>query len=200
MKVAEAYEAANYDGSSAARFQLRHDPKISARIDWMLKSRVDALTTHGLKAEKKLDDVRLRVIQELERVAFSDIRELVAWDKRPVMNADGDVIGFEDQISAVPSNLLSRDAGARIKSVTTKSGALKVEVHDKLSALEKLMKVLGMGQEHSPPPGPTIGTINIAGDSALEAIRRVAFLFAAAEAQAPRPGVLIEGTTSGAIE
>jgi hypothetical protein len=167
---------------------------MAARIDFLLERRVDALTVSGLRPEKKLDDAKLRLIQELERIAYSDIREVVHWTKEPILSPDGDVLGYEDRLNVVPSALLSRDAGARIKSVTTKSGALKVETHDKLNALEKLMKVLGVGQEHSPPAGPIIGTMNIAGMDALDAVRRVAFLFAAAESQA-QP-LTIEGTVN----
>ena len=102
------------------------------------------------------------MIRELGRIAYSDPRDVVQWDREPELDQDGNVIGFKDTMKVTPSRLLTREQAAQVKSVTTKSGALKFEVHDKLAALAQLAKVLGVAPEPqcggrhtgAPPRGP----------------------------------------------
>jgi len=85
---------------------------------------------------------------------------------------------------------MTREQAAGVRSVTTKSGALKFEMHDKLGALEKLAKVLGLYQEPAAPVSQsvTLNQINFNSDSALEAARRLAFALAkAAQMDQSRP-------------
>ena len=71
-------------------WQLRHKPAIDARVSWLLAKRIeDDAARH--KAEKKIPDARERVIRELERLAFSDVRDWVQWDKRAILGDDGGV-------------------------------------------------------------------------------------------------------------
>ncbi len=86
----------------------------------------------------------LRLIRELERLAYADARDVVQWDRKPQLDDQGNVVGFIDEMNVTPSHLLTKDAAAQIRSITTKSGMLKVEVHDKLTALRDLAKVLGL--------------------------------------------------------
>jgi hypothetical protein len=151
-------------------------------------------TTRRLRTEKTIDDARVRLIRELERLAYSDLRQLVKWGRKAIVNDQGDVTGFEDQVIAASSESLSRDAAAMVKSVTTKSGSLKIEAHDKLGALEKLAKVLGLYQPDAPPPvAPvTIGQMNVVGGAnSLDSIRKIGFMLASLAKQ----GALIEGET-----
>jgi hypothetical protein len=89
------------------------------------------------KAGRKIPDARERVIRELGRLAFSDVRDLVQWEKSAILGDDGEVIGFEDIVVVKPSHLMTADQAKSVRSVTTKSGALKFEMHDKLGALER---------------------------------------------------------------
>ena len=54
------------------------------------------------------------------------------------------MIGFKDTMRVTPSHLLTKEQAAQVKSVTTKSGSLKFEVHDKMAALVRLARILGM--------------------------------------------------------
>ena len=122
------------------------------------------------------------MIRELERLAFSDVRDLVQWEKRAILGDDGEVTGLEDVMVVKPSHLMTADQATSVRSVTTKSGALKFEMHDKLGALEKLAKVLGLYQEPAAAPvqSVTLNQINFNSDNALEAARRLAFALAKA--------------------
>jgi hypothetical protein len=73
--------------------------------------------------------------------------DVVQWNREPALDADGNVIGFKDTMKVTPSHLLTREQTAQIRSVTTKSGALKFETYDKLAALGQLAKILGVAPE-----------------------------------------------------
>ena len=140
---------------------------------------VEADTRARHRADQKITDERLRMIRELGRIAYSDPRDVVQWDREPELDQDGNVIGFKDTMKVTPSRLLTREQAAQVKSVTTKSGALKFEVHDKLAALAQLAKVLGVAPE---PQSQTVtntqvnvGQVNVGSDNALEDLKRLAF-------------------------
>ncbi len=179
-----AYKRAGYTGGDDARWDLRRSPEVDLRVNWLLEERIKEQTRARHRREKKLDDLRTRVLLELERVAFADARDVVQWDRRAKVDADGNVMGFEDVIIPRPSRLLTKDQAAQVKSVATKSGTVKFETHDKIQALEKLAKILGLYQD-APPSSATnnvqVNQVNIGVTSALEAARRLAFALAKAQ-------------------
>ena len=163
---------------------LRNRPDIKARVNWLLVQRVENDTKRRHKGEKKFGDLRTRTMKELERVAFSDVREIVQWRRVPIIDSDGSVVGYQDEVIATPSHELSRDAAASIKEVSTKSGAVRIATHDKLAALDKIARALGLFQESAPPPqSVNVQQINVGDVQALELARRLAFLLATAGAR-----------------
>jgi hypothetical protein len=148
------------------------------------------------------------VIRELERIAYSDIPDVVQWNREPELDGDGNMIGFKDTMDVTPSHLLTREQTAQIKSVTTKSGALKFETYDKLAALGQLAKILGVAPEPQPRTVSSatvnVQQVNIGGpDSALESLRRLAFAIErigqerdraiTAQIEGPKGSTLVEG-------
>jgi hypothetical protein len=178
-RLAPAYEIAGFSGKSPRLpWQLRHKPAVDARVSWLLAQRVEADTRARHRGEKPITDARLRLIRELEKVAYSDVRDLVAWDKEPIFDADGAVTGYRDRMTVTPSHRLKPGVAATVKSVTTKSGALKFDLHDKLNALMQLGKILGLYTDAASATATTnvqVNQVNIGGDNALEAVRRLAF-------------------------
>lgn len=66
--------------------------------------------------------------------------------------------------------------------MTTKSGALKVDMHDKLNAMNSLAKVLGLWQEPTPQaPSVTVTQLNVGDVAAVEVARRLAYLLASVD-------------------
>jgi Terminase small subunit len=199
VPVAVAYQRAGYLGGEVSRSQLRRSSDVDARVSWLLAKRIEDDTKARHKAEKKIPDARERVIRELERLAFNDVRDLVQWDKRAVLDDDGQVVGFQDIMVVKPSRLMTPDQAASVRSVTTRAGQLKFETHDKLGALEKLAKVLGLYVEPTAPPvsqSVTVNQVNFNSDNALEAARRLAFALAKA-AQMDQTGQLLVGHAVG---
>ena len=79
--------------------------------------------------------------------------------------------------------------------MTTKSGALRIELADKLQALDKLGRMLGLFQDVAPPANVTVNQLNLNNgpDTALEAAKRLAFALAKAQHSAiaaPPPAVV----------
>src|ERR1700722_2195068 len=125
VSVSRAYLNAGYRGGDRERWELRNAPQVVARINWLLQDRVKTDTQLRHRTEKQIDDLRTRVLRELERVAFADARDLVQWDRKAVLAEDGTVVGFRDELIPTPSHLLTVGQAAAVKSITTKSGALK---------------------------------------------------------------------------
>lgn len=189
VPVPQAYREAGYTGNDQSRSQLRRSPHVDARISWLLANRVEQDTCARHRQEKKITDSRLRLLAQVERLAESNIADLIAWDRKPILAPDGSVEGYQDEIVATPSRKLSRATLSTVKSVTTKSGALKVELHDKLNPLALWAKILGMTTDAAPVQNVTVNTVNVGQERALEIARRLAFLLDSANATAP----MIEG-------
>ena len=201
-RLGPAYEIAGFSGkSSRLPWQLRHRPHIDARINWLLAKRIKDDTKARHKGEKKISDTRERVIRELERLAFTDARDLVQWSREPKFDDEGHVIGFVDVMRVTPSHLMTKDQAASVRSISTKSGTLKFETHDKLAALDKLARALGIYQEPAAPASVsqsvTLNQISFNGDNSLEAARRLAFALEKAR-QMDLAGPVIEGGAVGA--
>jgi hypothetical protein len=160
-----------------------------------LSGAMQADTKRRHAREKPIADLRTRVVKELERLAFSDARDLVQWSREPVRDQEGNIVGFEDVLVATPSHILKRDAAATIKSVTTKSGNLKLDIHDKLAALDKLGRMLGLFHDPAPAANVTVNQLNLndGPETAREAIKRLAFAIAKvqhAAIAAPQPAMI----------
>jgi hypothetical protein len=182
-RLAPAYEIAGFAGKSPRLpWQLRHRPAIDARVGWLLAQRVMADTRARHSQDKKIAGSKLRLIRELERIAFSDPRDVMQWDRVPECDSEGNVLGWRDQVTATPSHFLTAAQAAQVRSITTKKGSVTFQVHDKLAALDKLARVLGVYHEPpTPAPAVMVNQLNIGGDNALEAVRRLAFAIAKAQ-------------------
>ena len=128
VSAAEAYRRAypNYNGRHAAQLALRllqQHPIVMQRIA-QLRDR----------AAKRLEVSAERVLRELASIAFSDISRLVHWDSAG------------EQTLVASDELLEEDKAA-IKDIATDKSRTRVRLHDKVAALEKLAKHLGLFTE-----------------------------------------------------
>ena len=119
-RLGPAYERSGFAGKSPRLSrELRHRQEVDDRIRWLLEERVRADTRAYSRREKRSADLRERVLAELETIAFSDPGEILNWERTPVLNADGEVTGFESTLQVKDSAKLSREARVGIKSVFT---------------------------------------------------------------------------------
>jgi hypothetical protein len=143
----------------------------SPRLPWQLRHKpaIDA-RVNCLLGERIKVDTRARHRQD-KRIADSKLR-------------------WRDQVTATPSHFLTADQAAQVRSITTKKGSVTFEVHDKLAALDKLARVLGIYHEPpTPAPAVMVNQVNVGGDNALEAVRRLAFAIAKAQNTQSRQAV-----------
>lgn len=83
------------------------------------------------KRDKRVEISQDRILLELSRIAFGDLRDILTWNGRIITLTD--------------SKELSADSAAALAEVAeTAAGALKVKRHDKVKALELLMRHKGM--------------------------------------------------------
>ncbi|UDL87756.1 terminase small subunit [Mesorhizobium sp. PAMC28654] len=99
-----------------------------------------------------------RIVAELAKIAFADIRKAVSWGRSPIdatsENARSNGLGIYP-VELVPSDKIDDDTAAAVSEVSLTQTGIKVKMHDKKSALVDLGKHLGMFKrvEHSGPNG-----------------------------------------------
>jgi phage terminase small subunit len=103
--------------------ELMKRPAVKARIEEIRRTREQQLHDKFLITKE-------RILQELARIGFADIRKAVKWN--------GEVI---------PSEALDDDTAACIAEITQTQHGMKVKLHDKMRALDAMCKHLGMFTE-----------------------------------------------------
>ena len=195
-KLLDAYKIAGFSGQTHANaWKLRHAPHLDARVKALAEERVKADARQFARRQKVHGDILDNAVKRLAEMAFTDVRELIAWKSEPVINADGEVIGERPRLVLRDSADISPAAATLIKSAFLKAGEIRVETHDQRSALVDLVKLL-KGSDAAPTSNVTVNQVNVGAVDAVTAAQRVAFLLAAAAARAPSPPPprpLIEG-------
>ncbi|WP_063892481.1 terminase small subunit [Paenibacillus sp. Leaf72] len=84
--------------------------------------------------EQRTEITQDRVLHELAKIGFSDMRMFTTWG--------------DNGVSLINSEMLSSDQAACIaevsQTITGSGGSVKFKLHDKVSALEKIGRHLGM--------------------------------------------------------
>lgn len=127
------------------------------------------------KREERTEITQDMVLQELARIGFADIRKAVSWGKSPIdvegENADPNGLGVYP-VELVPSTQIDDDTAAAVSEVSLTQTGVKVKMHDKLSALEKIARHLGMlnGSGGAENDAPSLN-INITAKEAVGDVR-----------------------------
>ncbi len=196
-KLVDAHLTAGFTTRDrAAAATLRWKPDVAARIDWILKQRVSASAKSFARRSQAKGELSQRIMKELEAIAFQDVGEVASWSKRPVVNDLGEIVRVEQAFDIRDSQSMPAEARRAIKAATLRSGVMRLEMHDKLGALEKLAKACGLlGGDAPAPVNVTQVNMNVGHMDAIEAARRVSFLLAAAaQPQAIRAPVTIDAS------
>jgi phage terminase small subunit len=134
---------AGYSRQSAAviAYENLRKPHIATEIARALQERCSVTTT--------------RIVDELARIGFSDVTEVVTWrnevEVQQVKEAgeDNEVRVLSPRITVIDSATLTPEVTATVSHISQDaSGNVRVRMHDKVAALEKLSRALGMFKDH----------------------------------------------------
>ncbi len=133
-----AAQRAGYTGPSAGKILLDH-PYIVAAIDKAKRER-------ALRSMISAD----AVLEELAKIAFSDIRRVARWGstQREITTPDGDVVIIkENAVMVRPLEEIDENTTGAIAEIVDGRDGVRVKMYDKPSALVQLGKHLGIFKE-----------------------------------------------------
>jgi phage terminase small subunit len=116
-------------------YQLLVRPSVQEYIKIRMKAR-----------EKRTEITQDRVLQELAKIGFADIKDFLRYrTERTIVDTDDEgepVIGYKQIVEAKASDEID---GTLVNEVSVgRDGTFKFKLHDKMAALEKMGKHLGM--------------------------------------------------------
>lgn len=103
-----------------------------ASKDKWTRKKAEIVEKVAVKVENELDALRRKVLDEYQRVAFSDIRDLMKWDGQDITLKD--------------SSKISADAALTVSEVGHVKGGIKLKLHNKLAALDALAAYTGINK------------------------------------------------------
>lgn len=129
-----AYRLAGYSAHSSFASKLAKSEAVRERVRELLDSAAERV---GVSSE--------RVLRELSRIAFADIRDLVEWrDEETGLDEDGEQKILPAGVWLKRSDAIADDIAAAIAEVVPTSHGPRVKLHDKRAALIDLGKHLGI--------------------------------------------------------
>lgn len=159
--ASEAYALAGYEPNDGNASRLKGNERIQARVTEILES-----------AALKVEITQSRVLEELGKIGFSDIRRAVKWYSQAniaaIDDADleaqvdaGDIrFAVANQVEVVSSDDIDENTAAAIAEVSmSEKGVIRIKLHDKRGALVDIGRHLGMFTDRSEISGPGGGPI-----------------------------------------
>lgn len=151
----QAYQDAGYKPSRPHASRLATNGNIVARIAEILA-----------KGAERAEITQERVLRELGKIGFADIRKAVAWgDGLAVVDPETNEVRIANGVSLIGSEHIDDDTASAIAEVSQTKEGLKVKFHDKRSALVDIGKHLGMFKDDAAKGGLSV-TVNIVGADA----------------------------------
>lgn len=136
---------AGYSGTMAASkaYQWVSGGKVKPHVyEAVIQAQAERAKRTGVTADK--------VITELAKLGFSDIRKAVRWQPNVTgMHEDQDTgetrLAITNEVALIGSDAIDDDTAAAIAEISqTDKGGLKLKLHDKRAALVDLGKHLGL--------------------------------------------------------
>lgn len=144
-----AYKIASGKENRSYATDLSRKPCIIARVTELISERDRVERSATEKAAARLSITKERVLSELAKIGFSDVRRAVKWASN--IEAVGkdkkgkEVLQAFNDVALVDSDKLDDDTAAAISEISKgRDGALRVKLYDKRAALIDIGKELGM--------------------------------------------------------
>jgi phage terminase small subunit len=160
--------------ASAEGSRLLGNVKVAAAVEAAMKSRAE-------RTEITAD----RVLKELAKIGFADIRKAVKWQSAMITEEDnpdgGDIAVIKtvvtNTVQMVASDELDDETAAAIAEVSQNTtGGVKIKLHDKRAALVDIGRHLGMFKDRVEHTGKDGGPIEMREVSDLDRAKAMAFL------------------------
>lgn len=128
-----AYAKAGYAPSLKNAQRLKSNEGIRSRVEEILSQ---AAEKAGVTVE--------RIADELVKIGFADIRKAVQWGDGVILTDEDGNEHVVNDVRLTASDKIDDSTAAAISEVSKTKDGLKIKFHDKLGALEKLGKFVGM--------------------------------------------------------
>lgn len=105
----------------------------------------DAIADAQKERSERTQITQDMVLQEYAKIGFSDIRKIMSWGERPVLEdlaEDDDLRTYP--VEMIASETIDDDTAAAVSEVSLTAQGIKVKMHDKKAALDSIGKHLGM--------------------------------------------------------
>lgn len=96
-----------------------------------------AIAEAKAKREKRTGITQDRVVAELAKLGFYDIRKAVRWGAKPTISDDGETVY---PVEMVASEDMDADTAAAVSEVSLTAQGVKIKMADKRAALEALLR------------------------------------------------------------
>lgn len=137
--------------AAAIRAGLGKTPKSATEIASRMRKKAPIAAAISELINERAGTTSVVVLNEIARIAFAKFTDYGRIENGALVITDTDKL-TEDQLAAI----------AEITETTTESSrTIKIRLHDKSSALDKLAKVLGLYRERVEVSGPNGGPIEI---------------------------------------
>lgn len=170
MAASEAYLWAGYKGNprsaAVSANRLLKNANVKTRVDelLLLRQQIDAQATQI--AVEKLAITKERVLSELAKIGFADLRKAVRWHGALVKeeeSPEGDTLivktTYSNHVELISSEEIDDETAGAIAEVSQTQHGVKIKLHDKRAALVDIGKHLGMfveKHEHTGKDGSTL--------------------------------------------
>jgi phage terminase small subunit len=140
-EAGEAYEAAGFTANDGNARRLKQNEAIMKRVEALLSEREHIHVKAIERAIEKTGITIGRVIEELAKIGFADIRKAVRWSGIASPDDGGQTSTL---VEVVASSDIDADTAAAISEISqSDKGALKIKFHDKRAALVDIGRHLG---------------------------------------------------------
>lgn len=159
--AADAYVTAGFKRNDGNARTLRANQAVATRIQAILSEREHI---HAKAIEKAIETTGIsigRVLTELAKIGFSDIRKAVKWGEGVAVKDDAGEIQISNGVALVGSESVDDDTAAAISEISQTKDGIKIKFHDKRGALVDIGRHLGMFKDNLQVSGPNGGPVEV---------------------------------------
>ena len=122
---------------------------------------VHAAISDRMKArEHRTEITQDRVLKELAKIGFSDIRKALDWvPEVAVVDEETGQTALMNGVALIPSEKIDDDTAAAISEISQTAQGVKIKLHDKRAALVDIGRHLGMFKDKVEVSGPNGGPL-----------------------------------------